>query len=231
VPKTKAKTLFEPPQASPKRRHSPNLPEVDVDYFMKSPEVTHQKSEILNDVVLTKSTFVTAATATASPKADITRRSIRPILHDLNTPIRINSENESEENSAEASGESTNEINIKRARGLKKSCAIEAFRNYPVCRRYRLNLKKRVRKSSESGDILADMPVHRYKSYGSISKMAKINSEIIQKFSWIPELLQKVIHNQTTAAVKNSMNTIAKQVLGVGCMYIYIYIYGLTPYM
>ena len=68
--------------------------------------------------------------------------------------------------------------------------------------------------------ILSDLPVHRYKSYHSMPRMTKINTEIIEKFAWIPDLLQKVLRNETTPAVKNSMNTIAKQGLGHGHIFL-----------
>ena len=214
------------PPAIPKRRHSPNGPEVNVDYFLKSPEVT---SDLVNDVIVPSYTFPTVSepeVTTGNPKADITRRSIR---HTQKPEIK----KAEVEASSESSGESEIKLNIKRARGLKKNCIREEYRNYPVCRRYRLNLKKRVRRAatgsktgsttgSDIGSILDNMPDHRYqtKSYqNSKSKIAKINTEIIEKFAWIPDLLQKVIHNQTTPAVKNSMNTIAMQVLGVGSLY------------
>ena len=49
--------------------------------------------------------------------------------------------------------------------------------------------------------------------------MYAINEDIIKKFVWIPDLLEKVLRNETTPAVKNSMNTIAKRVLGHGLIF------------
>ena len=53
--------------------------------------------------------------------------------------------------------------------------------------------------------------------------MYAINEDIIKKFVWIPDLLEKVLRNETTPAVKNSMNTIAKRVLGHGLIFSALY--------
>ena len=53
--------------------------------------------------------------------------------------------------------------------------------------------------------------------------MYAINEDIIKKFVWIPDLLEKVLRNETTPAVKNSMNTIAKRVLGHGLIFCALY--------
>ena len=59
--------------------------------------------------------------------------------------------------------------------------------------------------------------------------MYAINEDIIKKFVWIPDLLEKVLRNETTPAVKNSMNTIAKRVLGHGLIFCALYLSKIGP--